>query len=62
MNAALTLEPNGEFLARPDTVGTTTEELTAVARGEVSKERVEVIARNLRFAAFSLGAETQGRC
>ena len=62
MNAVLELEPSGRFIAKPETVGTTADEITAIAEGKGDPARVEIILTNLRCAAFSLGATTEGRC
>jgi len=63
MNALLHIIPSGEFVARPSTVGTTNEELEAMARGEVAPERVEQIRNNMQSATEMLGiAMPQGSC
>ena len=62
MNAVLELMPSGHLIARPDTVGTSEEELAAFRRGELPAERLEAINANMQRAVLELGRHTWGNC
>lgn len=63
MNVRLDLTPTGCFVAVPSTVGTTEEEVLAMTRGELPKERLEAILTGLGAAAHRLNAmEIGGSC
>lgn len=51
MNVAIDLGNRMTFTARPDTVGTSVEEIAAMVRGEIPPERIEKIRATLRGAA-----------
>ena len=61
MNAILFIAPNGRFTAVPRTIGSTHEEIEALARGEIPEERAEQIRKRLFDAAIVLQtAQHQG--
>ena len=62
MNAVLELLPSGHLIAKPETVGTSDEELAAFVRGELPRERIDEINANLRRASEALAIHTWGRC
>jgi hypothetical protein len=62
VNAVLQLSPSGSFTARPETVGTTDEEMRAAGRGELAAARVRQIAENMREAMIELAENTFGNC
>lgn len=60
--AVLELHPTGSLTARPETVGTTEEELRAMERGEVPLERVAALQANMQRAVVALSSNTSGCC
>lgn len=63
MIAHLEIMPGGSFDAQARTVGAEDGEIEPLQRGDLPKERVDVIADNLRRAAIMLSnAVPMGRC
>ena len=62
MNAILELPPTGRFEARPETVGTTEDELRDIAAGLAFPHRYKIVTENMQHAAAMLATRTAGHC
>lgn len=63
MFALLDIEPSGVFLTRPHLVGATEAEIDARSRDELPKERLDVIAFEMKMAAVTLSRRMpEGHC
>lgn len=54
MNAVLIMASGNHFIARPDTVGTTDEELVAIRDGLAAADRIAEVQINLMRSALAL--------
>ena len=54
MNAVLIMESGYRFIARPDTVGTTDEELVAIRDGTADADRVTAVQGNMMRSVLAL--------